>query len=89
VSQQSVSDVEGPWVNPNFDSGLIERCKRYWCVPIADLPNEMLATYVRQRIALRLVVPEARRRLNAEFDDGSEIYDGELADALAGVGEVQ
>jgi len=78
----SVADVEGPWVDPDFDSGLIERCRRYWNVPVPELPNEILATYLRQRIAFQLVMPEARKRLEAGFDDDSEIYDGELAQAL-------
>jgi CDI immunity proteins len=78
-----VADVAGPWVEPDFRSGLIERCKRYWNVPIAELPNEILATYLRQQIALRLVIPEARKRLQTGMDDGSEMYEGELAKALA------
>ena len=87
MSQQSVADVEGPWVDPDFESGLIERCKRYWYVPVVELPNDILATYIRQRIALPLVVAEAHRRLAAGFDDDSEMYDGELANAVAHVGE--
>jgi hypothetical protein len=68
-----VADVAGPWVESDFRSGLIECCKRYWNVPIAELPNEILATYLRQQIALRLVIPEARRRLQTGMDDGSEM----------------
>ena len=83
---QSVEDIEGPWTDASFESGLIERCKRHWSVPMADLPNTILATYIRQRIALSLVVPEARRRLEAGFRDDSEVYDGELAAALAEAG---
>ena len=78
----SVADVEGPWVDPDFDSGLIERCKRYWNVPVPELPNEILATYLRQRIALQLVMPEARKRLETGFNDDSEMYEGELSEAL-------
>jgi hypothetical protein len=74
-------------MDPDFESGLIKRCKRYWSVPVVDLPNEMLATFIRQGIALPLVVPEARRRLEAGIDDDSEIYDGELAHAVAHAGE--
>jgi len=50
--------------------------------PIVDLSNEMLATFLRQRIALRLVVPEAQKRLDSGFVDGTELYDEELAESL-------
>jgi hypothetical protein len=83
MSQQSVSDVVGPWVESDFHSALIQRCKKFWSVPVCELPNEILATYIRQRIALQLVVPEAQRRLDSGSYDDTEIYDGELADALA------
>ena len=78
----SVADIEGPWVESNFKSGLIERCKRGWNTPVNDLTNELLATYLRQRIALRIVVPEARKRVGARFVDGTELYDDELENAL-------
>ena len=84
----TVADVEGPWVGPDFHSSLIERCRRGWNVPVAELSNELLATYLRQRIALSLVVPEAQNRLAASCVDGSELYEEELANALkAATGE--
>jgi hypothetical protein len=82
VKSPCVEDIEGPWVDPDFCSGLVERCKRYWKVPVTELPNEMLATYLRQKIALPLMIPEARKRMEAGIDDDSELYDGELAHAL-------
>lgn len=82
MKSKSVADVEGPWVDPDFDSGLIARCKSFGDVPITELPNEALATYLRQRIALQLIIPEARKRVEANFDDDSEMYEGELAAAL-------
>ncbi len=78
-SVATVADVEGPWVDPDYDSGLIRRCERGWNVPVSDLSNELLATYLRQKIALRIVVPEARQRLVDGFVDGSELYPDELA----------
>jgi hypothetical protein len=83
-----VADIEGPWVEPDFPSGLINRCKRYWGVPVTELPNEMLATYLRQRIALQLMIPEARNRIEAGIDDDSGLYDGELEQALKDVCDV-
>ena len=84
MNSPSVADVEGPWLDPDFDSGLILRCKRYWEVPVTELPNEMLATFLRQRIGLQIIIPEARKRLESGFDDNSELYEGELLEALKG-----
>lgn len=78
----TVADIEGPWIDPKFESALIERCKRGWNTPVAELTNEVLATYLREKIALSLVVPEARRRVAAKFVDGTELYDEELENAL-------
>jgi len=83
LERSAVADVEGPWVNPNFESGLIERCKSGWNMPVVDLSNELLATYLRQKIALSLVVPEAERRLATNFIDDTELPDDELKNALA------
>ena len=77
-----VADVAGPWIDSDFESGLIERCKRYWCVPVSELPNEMLATYLRQEIAVEVILPEARRRLEAGIDDDSEMFEWELAEVV-------
>lgn len=88
-SPKSVAEVLGEWIDPNFDSGLIQRCRRYWNVPVDKLPNEALATYLRQRMALAIIIPEARKRVDAGFDDDSEQYEGELSNALnSACGEV-
>jgi hypothetical protein len=79
---ETVADVEGPWVDPKFDSGLIQRCKRGWNTPVAELTNELLATHLRQKIALSIVLPEARKRVAAKFVDDTELYDEELENAL-------
>jgi hypothetical protein len=78
-----VADVEGPWVDPEFESSLIERCRRNWSVPVGEISNYALATFIRQRIALKLVVPEAKRRLVIGYIDGTELYDEELATAVS------
>lgn len=83
----TVADIEGPWIDPNLDSGLIQRCKRGWNTPISELTNELLATYLRQKLALSVVVPEARRRVAGKFCDGTELYDEELENALNGATE--
>ena len=82
---QTVEDVLGPWQDPHFESGLIQRCRRYWSVPVTGLPNEALATYLRQRIAVALIAPEARRRVEAGFHDDSELYEDELGETKGDV----
>jgi hypothetical protein len=42
----------------------------------------MLATFLRQDIATDWILEEAQRRLNAGFDDDSEMYEGELAEKV-------
>jgi hypothetical protein len=81
MKSQSLADLLGPWIDPDCDSGLIERVRRSWSVPIPELSNEMLATFLRQEIATEVIVPEARRRLEAGINDSSELYEGELAAA--------
>jgi hypothetical protein len=65
---------------------LIDRCKRYWGVPVPELPNAIVAMFLRQRFALQVIIPEARKRLETGFDDDSEMYEGELAEALRACG---
>jgi hypothetical protein len=84
----TVADVEGPWVDVGFESGLVERCKRGWDTPVVELTNELLATYLRQKVALSLLVPEARKRIAEKFVDGTERYDDELANALKSATDV-
>jgi len=61
MNAQTVADIAGPWTDPHFDSGLIERLKRNWTTPVGEFSNEALATFLRQRIALELIVPEAKK----------------------------
>jgi len=82
MNSRTVADVERPWEDPDFDSGLIKRCQQNWDVPVDQLTNHVLATFLRQQIAPSLIVPEARRRVHLDMEDDSELYDGELAEAL-------
>jgi len=75
---ESARDIEGPWEDPEFESGLIRRCKKAWDIPIDKLSDEMLATFLRQKIALDAVIEEAQRRVENQNYDGSELHDGEL-----------
>lgn len=60
MKPRSAEDVEGPWTDPQFDSGLIARCRKYWSSPVSEIPNAILATYLRQEIALELMIERAR-----------------------------
>jgi hypothetical protein len=77
----SVADVLGPWVEPDWDSGLIARCRGAWNKPLRDLTREELATLLRQRFAVGHLLPIAKKRL-AEVDDDTEMFDGELQEAI-------
>jgi len=82
METRSVADVEGPWVEPEFDSSLIQRCRSNWSVPVGELSNYALSTFLRQRLALGIVIPEGQRRLETRFVDDTELYDDELASAV-------
>lgn len=85
MESRSVADIEGTWIDSEFESSLIRRCRDNWTVPVSDLSNYALATFIRQRLGLELVAPEARRRIELQYLDGSELHDEELSDAIAGL----
>ncbi len=82
MKDKCVADVEGPWVEPELNSGLIQRCRNNWSVPISQVTNHVLATFIRQRFALSITIPEAKFRLERRYIDNSELYDEELEVAV-------
>lgn len=82
MNEKSLSDIVGPWIDPDFESGLISRCRNAWDKPLNKLTNEELATLLRQNIAIEHILPIAERRLKDGIDDDTEIYDGELKAAV-------
>lgn len=82
MNTNSVADIVGQWIDPDYVTNLTERCRDAWNVPIRELSNEMLATFLRQEFATDWILEEAIRRLNAGFEDDSEMYDGELAEKV-------
>ena len=72
---RTLTEIVSPWEEPEFDSGLIARCRKAWKKPIESLSREELATLLRQKIAVEQQKIEA-------IDDDSEIYDGELSAAI-------
>ena len=87
ICSKSAADLFGPWLDPQFDSGLIERCRIAWNKPLKELSNSELATFLRQNIATEYVLPIAESRLKNNVDDDTEIFDGELAEAVEYAGE--
>ena len=78
----SLADILGPWVEPDWQSGLIERCRNAWSTPLPELTNEQLATLLRQRFAVEHLLPIAQQRVREGFDDDTELSDGELERAI-------
>jgi hypothetical protein len=79
---QTLADILGPWQDPNFDSGLIRCVRRAWIKPMQQLTNQELATCLGQRIGIEHLLPIAKQRAANRVDDGSELYDTELTDAV-------
>jgi hypothetical protein len=85
MEKRSIAENVGPWVEPDFNSSLIERLRANWSVPVGDISNYVLATFIRQCVGLDLVIPEAKRRIACGFTDATEILDDELAIALVAI----
>ncbi|MYN00833.1 hypothetical protein GTP41_01845 [Pseudoduganella sp. DS3] len=85
MEKRTVADIVGPWVDPGFESSLIDRCRDNWSVPVGEISNYVLAAFIRQQIALDLVVPEAQRRIASGYTDETEVLDDELALAIGGI----
>ncbi len=83
TESQTVAKVVGPWKEAGIETGLIRRCREAWDKPLESLSNEELATFLRQKIAVSHLVPVAKKRVAAHFEDGTEMYDDELSNAIA------
>jgi hypothetical protein len=78
----SLADILGPWVEPEWQSGLIDRCRKAWNKSLRDLTRGELATLLRQRYAVEHLLPVAKTRLEQGVDDNTEMFDGELNEAI-------
>jgi hypothetical protein len=81
-NNSSVADLVGPWVDSDWESSLILRCKAAWNKPLGKLTNRELATFLYQGIATNYILPIAKNRVENKIDDDSEIYEGELKEAI-------
>jgi hypothetical protein len=89
LGELSVRNIVGPWVEPNFKSGLIDRCRKIWDKPIQSLTNWELATLLEQRIAVPHVLPVAKARIEQGIKDNTELFDGQLRQDVEKASEKQ
>lgn len=78
METRTIADIEGPWIEQSFDSSLIQRCRANWCIPVTELSNYALATFIRQGFGLQICIPEANKRIASSYSDDTEMYDEEL-----------
>ena len=78
----TIAHLLGPWVEPDWDSGLIDRCRKVWNKPLRGLSKGELAMLLRQRVAVEHILPLARKRVEEGIEDDTELYEGELEAAI-------
>ncbi|MGV3754613.1 MAG: contact-dependent growth inhibition system immunity protein [Verrucomicrobiota bacterium] len=78
----SLAVILGPWIEPEWQSGLIEQCRSVWSKPLRDLTNAELAMLLRQHFAVEQLLLIARQRVSEGFDDDTELWEGELTSAI-------
>ncbi len=81
----TLADILGPWQQPDFESGLIARCRSAWGKPIESLSNLELVTCLQQNLAIKHILPIAEKRLRERMDDESELFEGQLVKTVAEV----
>jgi hypothetical protein len=79
---QSLEQIEGPWPEADFDSGLVLRCHAARKKPIDQLSDLELATLLNQNIGVAHILPEAVRRLSRNQPDDTEYFEGQLRQAV-------
>lgn len=78
----TVASILGPW-SGEAPTGLTQRCRDAWDVPLHELSDRMVATFINQRVAVSEILEEARRRLKHQEPDDTESYDGQLIEAVS------
>jgi len=79
---QSLEQIEGAWEEPQFTSSLVLRCHAAHKKPIDHLSDLELATFLNQDIGIKHILPEAVRRLAQNQPDDTEVFDGQLKEAV-------
>lgn len=80
-SSPAVSDLVGPWSGATL-TGLTQRCRDAWDIPLTNLTDLMVATFLNQNVAVAEMLVEAKRRLETRKRDESEYFDGQLLEAV-------
>ena len=78
----SVENIEGPWKG-DTPTGLLERCKHSWHIPLHQLTDVMVVTFLNQNIATKYMLIEAKRRLKENKPDDTELFEGQLEESVA------
>jgi hypothetical protein len=76
----TVLKIVGPW-SGDATTSLMQRCKYAWNVPLTELSDHMVATFLEQLIAVPEVLAQAERRLASEERDETEYFEGQLKEA--------
>ena len=79
---KSLEEIEGLWGESEFPSGLVLRCHVARKKPIDQLSDLELATLLNQDIGVQHILPEAIRRLERNQPDDTEMFDGQLKEAV-------
>ena len=77
----AVADILGPW-SGDTPTGLIQRCREVWDIPLESLSDLMVATFLNQNIATKHLLIEAKRRMRDQKRDETEYFDGQLLEAI-------
>ena len=85
--RNTLAEILGPWQQPDFESGLIARCRNLWEKPIESFTNQEIVTCLQQGLAIDHLLPMAEERLQRRFEDDSELFDGQLAEAVTAAGK--
>ena len=80
---RTLAEILGPWRQPEADTGLIARCREAWDKPIEQFTDLELVTCLQQNLAVAHILPIAKKRLEAAAPDGSEMFEGQLVEAVA------
>jgi hypothetical protein len=79
---KSLEEMEGVWDEPEFSSSLTLRCHAARKKPIDQLSDLELATLLNQDIGVQHILPEAIRRLEQGKPDETEMFEGQLEEAV-------
>ena len=79
---KTLEEFEGVWEEPDFPSGLVLRCHAARKKPIGRLSDLELATLLQQDIGVSHILPFAIQRVENAEPDGTEMFDGQLKEAV-------